>query len=226
MDIQLNHGWIKLHRRALDSTVFAKPIVWKVWTWCLLRARHTNKKMPFNGDDIEIKAGQFITGRTKACLTLKLTPQQYRTAINYLKSTNRITIKPTNKFSIITVKNWENYQLDKTNNPQNNQSSTSRQPTNNQPVTTNKNDKKCIKNEKNNTGRFTPPTHIEVAEQIKLKNYQNITAERFINFYGSKGWFVGKNKMVKWKLALARADKWDQPAKHKKDSSQLGIGYE
>ena len=56
---------------------------------------------------------------------------------------------------------------------------------------------------------FVEPTLEEVKAEITLKSYTNITADRFIEFYGSKGWMVGRNKMVNWKLALARANRWD-----------------
>lgn len=51
-------------------------------------------------------------------------------------------------------------------------------------------------------GRFTPPTIKEIAEYVQEKNY-SVDAERFWNFYESKNWMVGKNKMKKWKSAVA-----------------------
>jgi hypothetical protein len=77
--------------------------------------------------------------------------------------------------------------------------------------------------DKGGRGIFKPPTHEELLEQIKLKNYQNITPEGFIEFYGKKGWMVGKNKMTDWKLALAAANRWDTTAKPVRDVSQLGV---
>lgn len=53
----------------------------------------------------------------------------------------------------------------------------------------------------NSIGRFAPPTLEEVQEYITEKGY-NIDAERFIDFYQSKGWMVGKNKMKDWKAAV------------------------
>ena len=49
--------------------------------------------------------------------------------------------------------------------------------------------------------RFFPPTVEEVEEYIKSKNY-TVDAESFVNFYESKGWYVGKNKMKDWKSAV------------------------
>ena len=52
-------------------------------------------------------------------------------------------------------------------------------------------------------GRFTPPTVKEIKDVIKEKGY-HVNAETFFNFYESKGWMVGKNKMKNWTAALAQ----------------------
>jgi hypothetical protein len=57
-------------------------------------------------------------------------------------------------------------------------------------------------NTKKNSSRFAPPTLDDVNKYISEKGYQ-VDGERFINFYESKDWMVGKNKMKKWKAALA-----------------------
>ena len=49
--------------------------------------------------------------------------------------------------------------------------------------------------------RFAPPTKAEVEEYCREKGY-GVDAERFIDFYESKGWYVGKNKMKDWRAAV------------------------
>lgn len=49
--------------------------------------------------------------------------------------------------------------------------------------------------------RFTPPTPEQVKEYCVDKGY-DIDCERFVDFYESKGWMVGKNKMKDWKAAV------------------------
>lgn len=49
--------------------------------------------------------------------------------------------------------------------------------------------------------RFLPPTIEEIRAYILEKGY-SFDAERFFDFYESKGWFVGKNKMKDWKAAI------------------------
>jgi biotin operon repressor len=66
---------------------------------------------------MELKAGQFITGRKKLAEELGFSEQQIRTAISKLESTGEISVFSTNKYSIITVTNWENYQGDSNEQP-------------------------------------------------------------------------------------------------------------
>ena len=63
----------------------------------------------------------------------------------------------------------------------------------------NKNKKKN-KNKNKNNG-FIPPS-LDEAKAYISSNIYNVEAERFINFYSSKGWMVGKNKMKDWQAAI------------------------
>lgn len=49
--------------------------------------------------------------------------------------------------------------------------------------------------------RFTPPTPDEVAAYCQDKGYA-VDAERFCDFYASKGWRVGTSPMKDWKAAV------------------------
>ncbi len=59
------------------------------------------------------------------------------------------------------------------------------------------NNKKEIYKEK----RFKKPTLEEVKEYCKERNNE-INAESFIDFYESKNWMIGKNKMKDWKACI------------------------
>ena len=67
--------------------------------------------------------------------------------------------------------------------------------------------------------RFTPPAREEVqAYCIERKN--NVDVERFIDYYTSNGWMVGKNKMKDWKAAVRTWERNgnNQPSKPQKTS--------
>lgn len=54
--------------------------------------------------------------------------------------------------------------------------------------------------------RFTPPTISEISCQMESKglplDQADREADKFFNFYESKGWMVGKNKMKIWKASV------------------------
>ena len=49
--------------------------------------------------------------------------------------------------------------------------------------------------------KFVKPT-VEEVRKYCLERKNNVDPERFVNFYESKDWFVGKNKMKDWKAAV------------------------
>ena len=139
-----------------------------------------------------VKAGSMLTGRDILAQKTNLSVQQVRTCLERLKSTNEITIETNSQGTIIHVVNFEKYQLE-TNEITNNQ------PTINQQVTTNKN----VKNEKN---IFKHPT-IEEVQAYCLERNNPVDAKRWFDFYVSKGWLVGKNKMKDWKASVRTWEK-------------------
>ncbi|MDP4207666.1 MAG: hypothetical protein Q8928_02515 [Bacteroidota bacterium] len=68
------------------------------------------------------------------------------------------------------------------------------------------------------TKRFSAPSKTDIINYlISEKNMEATEAEyfadRFINFYESKNWMVGKNKMTNWKTAATRSLDWEDKRK-------------
>lgn len=57
------------------------------------------------------------------------------------------------------------------------------------------------KNIKKKSQSFSPPTKEEVKHYVDEMGYR-VDADRFVDFYSSKGWMIGKNKMKDWKAAV------------------------
>ena len=57
--------------------------------------------------------------------------------------------------------------------------------------------------------RFVPPDVNQVQEYCDNRN-NGIDAQAFVDFYTSKGWMVGKNKMKDWKAAVRT---WERNSK-------------
>lgn len=68
---------------------------------------------------------------------------------------------------------------------------------------------KVNKGNKNTMGRFTPPSVEEVNAYCRSRG-NGISGEEFIDFYESKGWMIGKNRMKDWKAAVRT---WEQRRK-------------
>lgn len=62
--------------------------------------------------------------------------------------------------------------------------------------------------------RFIKPT-IEEIQEYCIKRKNNINAESFYDFYESKNWYVGKNKMVDWKASVRTWENRDKTKKYK-----------
>ena len=63
---------------------------------------------------------------------------------------------------------------------------------------------------------FTPPS-LEDVKTYCLERNNRVDAQRFIDFYESKGWFVGKNKMKDWKAAVRT---WEQREYESKETTR------
>lgn len=74
--------------------------------------------------------------------------------------------------------------------------------------------------------RFTPPTQDEVEEYAKEKGYTGFSAERFIAYYESNGWKVGRNPMKDWRAAVRGwASRDDKPTGKPKDWHNPALDY-
>lgn len=69
--------------------------------------------------------------------------------------------------------------------------------------------------------RFTPPTVDEVRAYCNEKHYP-VDAERFVDYYTSNGWMVGKNKMKDWRAAVRTWAKKDDFRPQKKVTPGMG----
>lgn len=74
--------------------------------------------------------------------------------------------------------------------------------------------------------RFTPPTVDEVRAYCKERG-NGVDPQRFVDYYSSNGWMVGKTKMKDWKAAVRtweqRDSKWGQNKTHKNSNPFLDM---
>lgn len=56
-------GWIKIHRQLMDSSVWAKPELLRLWLMILMKVNHQPKEWIANGKAMTIPRGAMVTGR-------------------------------------------------------------------------------------------------------------------------------------------------------------------
>ncbi len=124
-------GWVKLHRKLLDWEWVDSPKHLALFVQLLMRANY--KKTKWRGETI--LPGQILTGRKQLSEWSGLSERQIRTVLSDLKTTSNLTIKASNKYSIISITNWDFYQENEEERP-------AKRPANDQQTTTSKKDKK------------------------------------------------------------------------------------
>jgi hypothetical protein len=133
----MHKGYVKVWRKIEDSGLMQAPNTLALFLHILFNATHKDRKLGTPGGVIDLKRGQFVSGRIELAKVLKQSEQQVRTSLKKLENLKIITIQSTNKYSVYTIENYSKYQDEQpTDNQQNNQQVTSKQPTDNQQVTT------------------------------------------------------------------------------------------
>ena len=167
-------GWIKLHRKLIESPAFDNPKLLKIWVWCLCKASHTECEKLVGRQIVKLEPGQFVFGRLKAAESLNMNDRTVYDYIKTLEKLGMIYINSNNKFSVITVVNWELYQGNEIENQQQSTikstiestiKSTIKSTIENNTNKNVKNDKECTKKERKNIyGTFK---HVKLTDEEK-----------------------------------------------------------
>lgn len=103
-------GWVKLYRSSIRNGWLSNRKLWVFWTYCLMKAMHKKTRVFVGFERVELMPGQFVFGLKKASIQTGLSVQNIRTCLRHLKTLQNLTVKSTNRYSIITIVNWERYQ--------------------------------------------------------------------------------------------------------------------
>jgi len=72
--------------------------------------------------------------------------------------------------------------------------------------------------------KFIPPTLQQITDYIKENDY-NVSAYKFLNYYQSNGWKVGKNPMKDWQAAVRSWNSKDVESKAKPDETKISKAF-
>lgn len=213
-----NSGWIKYYRKTKECWIWDNDEPFdkrSAWADLLLSANHSDKNILFDGSLITISRGQYMTSIRKLSSTWKWSTTKVKHFLELLENDSMITKKSDSKKTLITIVNYEVYQGDTTDkNTLKSQSSDTEvtQKILNKNNNNDKNDKNIRKDIPKGISKrkiFIPPTIDEIAEYCRERN-NHVSPEKFFDFYESKGWMVGKNKMKDWKAAVRTWENHDK----------------
>lgn len=216
----MNKGFMFLHRQLLKWEWFDNSNMVHIWIYLLLKANYQEE----NWHGVKIPRGSLVTSVGSIGKDTGMSARSVRTCLNRLKTTGEVTIKTTNKYSIVTICKYDSYnvQIDETIEQATNKTTsieTNKRQTNDKQTTTSNNNNKDnkednIKEKETNVSNkkksiFIPPSLFEVVEYVHEKGY-HFDAEKFHAYYESNGWMVGRNKMKDWKAACRTWEKNSQ----------------
>ncbi len=200
-------GWISIHRKIQDCEIWtdAEPFDRRsAWVDLLLMANHEDKHILINGEPQTIKKGQRLTSTIKLAERWKWSINRVRRYLALLERLDMVITDRTTNGTIITIVNYGFYQGGGITNE------TTNETTNGTTDGTTDGIQTIMKNNENklnnNRGHFTPPSLDDVRAYCQERK-NGVDPQTFIDFYESKGWFVGKNKMKDWKAAVRTWEK-------------------
>jgi biotin operon repressor len=197
-------GFIKLPREISEWEWYQDPVAFRLFTHLILRANYTTKKW----QGTLVQRGQLTTSTDHLAHDLNLSIQQIRTGIKKLKSSGYITVKTTNKFTLITVIDYEKMQGNHTSaNKQNNTLATNQTQTDNKQITTTKEGKN---NKEKNKVTIEERKQIFKNDVFKYSQYSNEILLAFFNFWSEIDSKSNKMKFEKQTAfeILVRLEKW------------------
>lgn len=200
----MSQGWILLHRQIQDCWIWQDRPYSKgqAWVDLLLLANHRDVKIPIDGKPVEITRGQFHTSEVKLANRWGWDRRKVKRFLEVLESDRMLVKECSRNGTTITLVNYDNFQGDGTPD------GTTHGTPNGTSDGTQTNNVKNVNNVKNNI--FTPPTLEEVTKYCQERS-NNVNPNNFIDFYSSKGWMIGKNKMKDWKAAVRTWEKSSKP---------------
>jgi hypothetical protein len=199
-------NYIKIYRKMLDWEWYSDPFTKSLFLHLLVKANW--KKGVWKG--ITVERGQLITGRQTLAVETGIKESTIERHLKRLQKSGEIEQETNNKFRLITICKYDEYQA-RENEVE--QQTDNKRTTNGQQTDTIEEGKEGKKEKKTtNSGvkeRFSPPNIQEVYDYCKERNNE-VDHEKWFDYYTSKGWMIGKNKMKDWKAAVRT---WERNSK-------------
>ncbi|MBM4159169.1 MAG: hypothetical protein FJ216_10395 [Ignavibacteria bacterium] len=106
----MNNGYIALHRKIIDNSIYKDSKLLHLFLHLLLKASHKDQKIIFNNSEITIRRGQCVAGRKQLSKEIGVNENYIYRKLRILENLNVISLRPNNKFTVVTIDNYSIYQ--------------------------------------------------------------------------------------------------------------------
>lgn len=227
-------NFLPLCRDIQKHWIYSNSQYLHLWFEMLLNARFADEPKDdiYKGVIYTINRGEFLFSRITYADRLKISESVVRKCVRHMVEDGMIEqVKSLgkNKPTLYRVRNYDVYNMASEtlinkgigDIPTQSLPSGDQVRTKSQPLK--KKDKKDkIDNNVNKENTIPPP--IEDVKAYCKERGNNVDVDRWFDFYISKGWLIGKNKMKDWKAAVRTWEKSDKPTKEK--STNKFINFE
>lgn len=204
-------GFIVIDRAINDWRWRDNSVALGLWLHILLSANW--KDGWFSGH--HIPRGSFATSMRRMSEDTDLSEKTIRKWLKRFEEDKQIELRGMNRFTIIKVINYAKYQdyILENETERSELRYEQRSELRYEQGLDNRTNKQINKETKKNN-IFSPPTREEVQAYCD-ERHNFVDADRFVDYYESNGWMVGKNKMKDWKAAVRTWEKNSEPKKKK-----------
>lgn len=129
----MHRGYFKIWRKIEDSGLYQMPNTLALFMFLLSKAMHKDCKVGTPLGVVELKRGQYISGRKQLGADLKQSEREIRTSLSRLIELQIIDQQTTSKYSVYTIVNYSKYQ---DADQQTTSTQTNKRPANDQQTTT------------------------------------------------------------------------------------------
>jgi len=207
--------FIKLYDKLLTWGWFKKPNTLSLFIYLLLKANYCD--LTFEGRTIH--RGQLVTSLPVLARETGQSIKEVRTALGHLIETGEVADYSTNRYRIITVVKYDEYQKDGRQNGSQRADKGQAEGRQNgsqgaasiEYIEDIEGDRKIdspTEREGKTAKRFTPPSREEILSYCQEAGIQ-IDVDRFIDYYTSNGWMVGRNRMKDFRATIRNWAKRD-----------------
>ena len=213
--------WCKYYRSSSDHHLRNKPSVWLYWLHCLESAAWKTHDVFWDQKEFCLEKGSFITSMPRDSTKNGLSAGQIRHARKVLAGCEMISVRTTNKGTLITVSNWKAFQKkpedESANKLQaNDKPTTNQQQTNDKPTTTTEEGKERKEGKRRKRITTAAPEYSEAFEKFwKVYPKHEDKAEAFLLYQEiiSSGWGGDDVEKDLLKFAFAYASEFSRGRK-------------